>query len=714
MRRTRPPFCTSTLRLSLLVVLSLMGLAAHAVEPTATAYEFYNTDLKHYFVTASSEEAAGIDAGAAGAGWQRTGASFKVWSGGTEVPGLLPVCRFYGTPGIGPNSHFYTASAEECEAVKRDPGWTYEGLAFFVNPPSGTGCPTGTTPVYRSYNNGYLRNDSNHRYTIEYSLFARMSAEGHSPEGVALCSPLSSAQIEADAKRLLEQATFGPTEAEILRVSQIGASAFLEEQFAAPGTQYPPYPWVTTSRPESCVDNSTPPIGPDSYCARDNYSLFQLQLQFYRNAFNNADQLRQRVAWALSQILVTSGAEVPINYAMTRYQQIFLDRAFGNYRDILHAITVSPVMGDYLNMVNNDKPNAANGTSPNENYARELMQLFSIGVWQLNADGSSKTDSGGNLMASYGQEEISGLAHALTGWTFPTVQGQTARLRNPPNYLGDMIGVEANHDTGSKRLLSGQTLAAGGTTTSDLNAVIDSVFNHPNVGPFIGKQLIQKLVTSNPTPAYVARVAAIFDNNGLGVRGDLKAVTRAILADPEARGPVKTDPLFGKLREPVLALTHLGRALGVATDGVAFRNASRGLSQAIYFAPTVFNYYAADNTLPGSITAGPEFEILNSTSTLARSNVIYNLLYSNQINPDTTVYGATGTTFNLSAYQAVASDTSALIARLDRYLLHGSMSADMKTSISNAVNSITASDTLNRARMGLYLVLTSPHFQVER
>lgn len=692
----------------------LVSPSAQAVEPTSAAVEFYNTDLRHYFITASAAEAAGIDAGAAGPGWRRTGASFHVWSQGTEISGLVPVCRFYGTPGKGPNSHFYTASSAECDWVKQDAGWTYEGIAFYITPAGASGCPKDSTPIYRSYNNGYVRNDSNHRYTIDYSLWAKMGAEGHSPEGIAMCSPLSAAQVEADAKRLLEQATFGPTEAEIARVAAIGANAFLDEQFAAPATQYPPYPWVAANRPDSCVDNSQPPIGPDSYCARDNYSLFQLQLEFYRNAFTKNDQLRQRVAWALSQILVTSGVEVQLNYAMTRYQQIFLDRAFGNYQDILRAVTVSPVMGDYLNMVNNEKPNPANGTSPNENYARELMQLFSIGVWQLHPDGSQKLDSSGRPIATYGQEEIGGLAHALTGWTFPTIPGQTPRSRNPRNYLGDMIGVETSHDTNAKLLLAGATLPAGGTTASDLAAVMASVFNHPNTGPFIGKQLIQKLVTSNPTPAYVARVSAVFDNNGAGVRGDLKAVIRAILTDPEARGPLKLDPQYGKLREPVLALTHLGRALAVSTDGVVFRNYSRSLSQHIYFAPTVFNYYSADNTLPGSNTAGPEFEILNSTTALGRSNVVYSLLYSNGFNPDPTVYGATGTTFNLGAYQAVAGDANALAERLSRYLLHGTMSAEMKTSIVNAVNSITAADTLNRARMGLYLVLTSPHFQVER
>jgi uncharacterized protein (DUF1800 family) len=624
------------------------------------------------------------------------------------------VCRFYGTPGKGPNSHFYTASAAECAQVKNDPGWTYEGIAFFVNPMGAAGCPVGTTPVYRAYNNGYPRNDSNHRLGIDYSLIANMTRSGSSFEGAVMCSPLASQQIEADAIRLLEQVGFGPTDAAVAHVLAVGVSAYLEEQFAQPGTQYPPYPWVQANRPDSCVNNATPPITATSFCARDNYSLFLLQNQFLKNAIGNGDQLGQRTAWALSQILVTSGAENSINYAMTGYQQMLLDKAFGNFEDLLLSVTLSPMMGEYLNMVNNDKPDPVKGTSPNENFARELMQLFSIGLWKLNADGTQMLDTAGNPIPTYGLAEISGLAHAFTGWTYPTLPGQTLRTHNPRNYLGSMTGVESNHDTGSKLLLNGYTLPAGGSTLADVQAVVHNVFTHPNLGPFIGRQLIQKLVTSNPTPAYVARVTAAFNDNGLGVRGDMKAVLRAILTDPEARGDRKLDTQFGKLREPAVFLASLARMLNAQTDGVYLRYASGALAQNIFYSPTVFNYYAADNTLSGSNVLAPEFDIYDSASALNRSNVTYSLLYSTRINPDPNVYGAIGTTLDLTAFQAVASDANALADKLDRLLMHGTMSAEMRASIVNAVNAITASDSLNRARMGLYLVYISPQYQVER
>jgi hypothetical protein len=237
---------------------------------------------------------------------------------------------------------------------------------------------------------------------------------------------------------------------------------------------------------------------------------------------------------------------------------------------------------------------------------------------------------------------------------------------------------------------------------------------HPNLGPFIGRQLIQKLVTSNPTPAYVARVTAAFNDNGLGVRGDMKAVLRAILTDPEARGDRKLDAQFGRLREPSVFLASLARTLNAQTDGVYLRYASGALAQNIFYSPTVFNYYAADNTLSGSNVLAPEFDIYDSASALNRSNVAYSLLYSTRINPDPNVYGAIGTTLDLTAFQAVASDANALADKLDRLLMHGTMSAEMRASIVNAVNAITASDSLNRARMGLYLVYTSPQYQVER
>jgi uncharacterized protein (DUF1800 family) len=692
----------------------MAGSSAHAAEPTATAVEWYNTTLGHYFVSAGPGEIYAVDTGGAGPGWVRTGGQFATFSGPNEAPGLTPVCRFYGTPGIGPNSHFYTASAVECAMVKTDPGWTYEGIAFYVPAPSGSQCPAGSTPVYRSYNNGYLRNDSNHRFTVDATVFSKSSAFGYAPEGIAMCAPLAAADVAADAMRLLRQASFGPTESEVQRAAAMGAGAWVDEQLALPATQYPAYAWMPANRPDTCVDDRTPPLRPDSYCARDNYTLFALQLQFFRNALSQPDQLRQRVAFALSQIMVTSGVENARNYAMRQYQQIFLDRAFGNFYDLLLAVTLSPDMGEYLNMVNNNKSNPVTGTDPNENYAREILQLFSVGTYLLNADGTRQLDASGIPLATYDLAQIKGLSRVFTGWTYPTVAGASPRNNNPRNYLGDMLAVDANHEFGTKVLLAGVVAPANLTMAQDLQFAHQNIFNHANVGPFIGKQLIQKLVTSEPTPGYVSRVSAVFNNNGAGVRGDLRAVARAILMDPEARGARKIDAAYGKLIEPALFMTSIARAAGTQTDGVYLRNSSAGLSQFVFYAPSVFNFYPFDYVVPGTQLLGPEFGVQTSATAIARANFANGLLFSNAIAADPSVYGSTGTTTNLSSYAAVALDSTALADRLDRNLLGGRMSAAMRAAIVSAVNAASTTDTLARARAALWLVVSSPQYQVQR
>ncbi|MEP7083330.1 MAG: DUF1800 family protein, partial [Betaproteobacteria bacterium] len=321
----------------------LASNAAQAAEPTATVVEFYNTSLKHYFVTASVAEATGIDAGTAGPGWVRTTGRFSAFLNPGDDSGLLAVCRFYGSTAIdpvsglrrGPNSHFYTSDAAECAQVKQDPGWTYEGIAYYIRGATGTSCATDSQPVYRSYNNGYLRNDSNHRYTTDLSVQQKMGAQGYSAEGVVMCAPLSAAQVEADIVRLLEQSTFGPSEAGIAYVKSIGIPAFIDEQLAAPATRYPVFPFFPFLRPDTCVNASAPPYNADSFCARDNYSLFQLQRQFFIQGATATDQLRQRAAFALSQLFVISGAEGGLNqpYGMAEYQQMLRDYAFDNFEN---------------------------------------------------------------------------------------------------------------------------------------------------------------------------------------------------------------------------------------------------------------------------------------------------------------------------------------------------------------------------------------------
>jgi uncharacterized protein (DUF1800 family) len=529
-----------------------------------------------------------------------------------------------------------------------------------------------------------------------------------------MCAALSGADVRADAMRLLRQASFGPTDAEVDRVASSGTAAWIDGQLALPATPYPAYPWMPANRPDTCVDDRTQPVRPDSFCARDNYSLFPLQLQFFRDAVAGPDQLRQRMAFALSQIMVTSGVANARNYAMRDYQQIFRDRAFGNFYDLLAAVTLSPEMGDYLDMVNNNKTNPAAGTDPNENYAREIMQLFSVGTDLLNADGTRQLDVSGKAIPTYQLAEIKGFSRVFTGWTYPTVAGAPARGNNPRNYLGPMLAVDANHEFGTKVLLSGVVAPANMTMADDLAFAHRNIFNHPNVGPFIGKQLIQKLVTSDPSPAYVARITAVFNDNGAGQRGDLRAVARAILLDPEARGARKIDPGYGKLVEPVLYMTSVARSLNGASDGVFLRNSSNTLGQFVFYAPSVFNHYPFDYVVPGTQALGPEFGVQTSTTAIGRANFATSLLFSSGIAPDPTVFAGTGTQVNLAAYQSVALDAAALADRLDRNLLGGRMPQAMRSAVIAAVNAASPTDALARARTGAWLVLTSSEYQVQR
>jgi len=687
------------------LAVTMIATPAAALEPTAQVVEYYNAALNHYFVTAFPEEAAALDAGTPVAGWKRTGVSFNAWKSPGESGTAVPVCRFFGTPNVGPNSHFYTADAAECAKVKLNPDWTYEAIAFHVDVPQGAACAAGMAPVYRSFYPGAAISQSNHRFLPDLTMHQNM-ASASILEGVVMCAPLSTAQQRADIVRLLEQSTFGPTEALIAHVTAVGIPAFVDEQLAASGsryssTKYVPYGMAVTF----C------PTDPNPYCARDYYTMFQLQTDFFRNALTNDDQLRQRVAFALSQILVTSGLDIKVAYGMATYQQIFLDHAFGNYKDILVKVTKSSAMGDYLSMVNNDKPVA--GVNPNENYARELLQLFAVGLWESNLDGTLIPDAKGAPIPAYDQSTVEGFAHVFTGWTFPLLPGGTQRTHNPKNFLGDMTAVESNHDTGAKALLGDFVQPAGLAIELDMTSAVHNVFIDPNVAPFVTKQLIQKLVTGHPSPQYVARVASVFNNNGQGVRGDMKAVIRAILLDPEARGDVKLDPGYGKLREPVLLVASAARAVNTRTDGVYFGGIVKSLDQDLFNAPSVFNYYPPDYTLPGTMLLGPEFAIHNSSTFINRDNVINTLAFGT-IAPSATYPGATGSQPDWTALQASAADANTLADKLDALLLHGTMSPTMRAGLATAINTIAATDTLTRARTAYYLVITSSDYQVER
>ncbi|MFN0119154.1 MAG: DUF1800 family protein [Blastocatellia bacterium] len=526
--------------------------------------------------------------------------------------------------------------------------------------------------------------------------------------------PAAAPPSEADTVRFLEQATFGPADALIAKVQAQGFDAWLTEQFSAPVSAYPDLPVFPASSATGCPQGTTIPN-----CFRDNYTMYPLQVRFFQNALNGEDQLRQRVSFALSQILVVSGVEIQQPSSMGLYLNLLTQGAFGNFRDLLYNVTLSPAMGDYLDMVNNTKPIPAKGIEPNENYAREVLQLFSIGTTRLNPDGTPQTDAAGNPREAYDQETIEGFAHVFTGWTYAPLPGQASRASNPRNYAQAMIlyrdakGVDVNHDKGAKTLLQYNAarypvIAAGQDGEKEIGQAIDNIFYHPNVGPFIGKQLIQRLVTSNPSPGYVRRVTAAFNDNGGGIRGDLRAVVRAILLDAEARGDAPGDAQYGRLREPVQFIAGLLRAFGASSDGV-LADYARNMGQNLFNSPSVFNYFPPDYVVPGTAVTGPEFAIQNSSAAISRLNFVNTIAFS-RIN----ISGSTGTQINLGSLQILAANPVNLVERLNRLLLHGTMPAQMKNEIVRTVTAIPAASAARRAQTALYLTATASPYQVER
>lgn len=545
----------------------------------------------------------------------------------------------------------------------------------------------------------------------------------------------------ADVTRLLEQATWGPKGdgSDVAHVQQIGMRAFLDEQFNAPvanqakSSDWPDLTFPLDDSTQQCPTGSTG----QADCLRDNYTAYPIQKQFFTNALTGQTQLRQRVAFALHQILVVSNLTINRPSWMMPYLQALDRNAFGSYRTMLGDITLNPAMGQYLDM------NVSTAQSPNENFAREVNQLFSVGVNQLNPDGTPVLDSQGNPVPTYTQTDVNAFTRVLTGWRF-----QTAFTNGVTNYRDPMVPrAGTTHDTNPKSLYGttvadcppGTSGSANGTCAqSELTKALDIIFNHPNVGPFVSKQLIQHLVTSNPPPAYVARVASVFnsDCNGLypespcGTRGNLKAVVRNILLDPEARGDVKTDPNYGKLREPAQYITNVLRAFnasafqnaGAPSDGVlASRSTTdfpNSLDQPLFQPATVFSYYTPDYRVSGTNLLGPPFQILSTLTTLRRANFANTIIYSGIA---TTTGGnddrPAGTQLNTAALDALAASDATggqLADALNTLLLHGTMSAQMKSQIMSAVQALPASSTHARAQTAIYLVVTSPQYDVQR
>ena len=552
---------------------------------------------------------------------------------------------------------------------------------------------------------------------------------------------------EADTVRFLEQASWGPTPAEVTRVKAIGFRAYLNEQFSlaptnvAKGSNFPDLVFPTDDSSLQCPTTSVDPNYNQTVCLRDFYTMYPVHRTFFSNALYGQDQLRQRVAFALHQILVVSGSsEVNRPSWMTIYLQALDRNAFGSYKTLLNEITLTPAMGEFLDM------RLSTRTSPNENFAREVLQLFSIGTDVLNPDGTPQRDALGNTIPSYTQNDVNEFTRVFTGWNLGVAIGAgITNFRDPMVPRGGQ-----NHDAGAKTLLNGFSIPAcsspNGTANiacaqSDMAAVMQHLSDHPNVGPFISKQLIQHLVTSNPSPAYVERVARVFNNdcNGLypqgcsNTRGNLRFVVQAILLDPEARGDLKTDPNYGKLREPAQYINGFLRAFNVksfdklsTSDGV-LGNRSSGdftgsLDQFIFQPPTVFSYYQPGYEVPGTKILGPAFGILSTTTTLRRANNINTLIF-NGVSSNLTPTAASpdrprGTSIDIANLEALAGNPIDVVNALDALLLHGTMHPQMRTSIVTAMNAINDANVTTRnqkrARTAVYLAATSSQYDIQR
>jgi uncharacterized protein (DUF1800 family) len=499
-----------------------------------------------------------------------------------------------------------------------------------------------------------------------------------------------------DAWRLVAQATWGPTLALATQAQNMGAGPWIDSQIAPPNG-YPAYPLQPGNIPASCTGD----------CQRDNYSLYLLQRDFFVNALYGSDQLRQRVAFALHKIIPLTTTQPG---QLVPYLHIFRDNAFGNYRTLLRQITLNVAMGVYLDMV------TSTAGQPNENYAREILQLFSIGTDLLDINGVPQTDANG-IVPAYDQTAVDGFTKIFTGWTYPPqLPGGII------NYTLPMVPASASrHDTGAKVLLDNLNRAGGFTAQPDLDFAIDDIFGHSNVGPFISKQLIQQLVTSNPTPGYVGRIAMVFNNDGAGNRGNLAAVVKSILLDSEARGiPASLD--YGHLKEPVLFTLNVLRAFdarsfnGLPRSDGYINPQTLNMSQDLWRPPTVFSYFPADFEVPGAPgVLGPEFGILSATTALRRANFVNTILFTG-IPPSTgtNTNAPLGTALNLDALYALATDVPRLVDEVNMRLLGGSASPSMRGSIITAVNAVPISNPKLRIQQAIYLAATSSQFQVQR
>ena len=508
---------------------------------------------------------------------------------------------------------------------------------------------------------------------------------------------------KAAAFQLLNQATFGATESEALSVIAMRQEQWIDDQILKPASLQLPH-MLTLPPPQFMGQLHT-----------DRVDIW------FRNVLLEDDQLRQRVAFALSEIMVVSqlGALQSRPFAVADFYDVLVENAFGNYRDLLGEVTLHPAMGVYLSMLGNRAPNPALNIRPDENYARELMQLFSIGLVELNTDGTEKLDANNQPISTYDQAIIEGFAHVFTGWTWAGVT-----VFDPPEFLVPLASQyfpmehwPQFHDTGEKTLLNGVVLPPGRSGEQDLTAALDNIFEHPNVAPFMAIRLIQRLTTSNPSPGYVRRVADVFNNNGAGVKGDLGAVVKAILLDPEARPTIPME-IDGKLKEPLLRLTQLFKAYNATSASgryplvAAYVIFGEGPLQA----PHVFNFFSPFYAPPGEIRdsglVAPELEIATEyQNTFITNYMFFQTFGLNHTNAD---LDEDDIFINFQEEMGVAADIDALIDMVAGKLLGGEISTTLRSEIAGMLARVPETDTAIRAAEAIYFVVTSPEYAYQR
>jgi len=546
---------------------------------------------------------------------------------------------------------------------------------------------------------------------------------------------------QTEAFHFLNQATFGATESEANSLSSTDLEAWIEDQFLKPASLYDQ---ILLDR-ESSIDSSL------SNFQHQRRLLELFKGLWIKNAVLAEDQLRQRVAFALSEIFVVSMLDPDLSiraHLISDYYDLLVSSAFGNYRDLMEDVTLHPAMGLFLDHLSNEKPDTSKNIRPDENYARELLQLFTIGLVDLNIDGTVQRDSEGVPLQSIDQSIIEGFAHVFTGWHFDKSSWSSANndlaagaQKNSYRNIKPMKSFNNYHDKGEKKLLNGTVLSANNTGSADLKSALDNIYAHPNLAPFVSYRLIQRLVKSNPSKEYVGRVANIFNNNGSGDKGDLKSVIKAILLDQEARTINESDLTAGKLKEPILRATQLWRAYGL--KDLEFDNTGKGgyifrgfygnrdildvFGQGPLQSPSVFNFFSPFYSPPGEISnqslVAPELEIATEYQNTNILNFFWRQTfnYNSQktINDIEVNYGGDKIISSLADFAidideevALASDTTSLINRAAAKLLGGNISDDLKSSIKDVIDQYT-DEPDRQVSIAIYLIVTSPEFTLQ-